>query len=220
VFAFGLGGASSGDGLAGQTPAVTHSPSRTEVRMSRRRILASWVLAACSLLAWDAPARAQQWSGSITEPLWAIPGGGGGAITTGAYTLSGAAGQPAATVLTGGAYQLTGGYWSPETGGAPTATPDTALPPAFAFAPPSPNPFAVSTVLRFDLPAATRVTAEVFDLGGERVRTLIDETRPAGIHRIAWDGQDSNGRTVRSGVYFVRVRAGSAAATHRIVHID
>lgn len=187
--------------------------------MSPRRILASWVVVACSLLAWDPPARAQQWSGSITEPLWAIPGGGG-AMTTGPYTLSGAAGQPEATVLSGGVYRITGGYWSPETGGAPTASPDAVPPGAFAFAPPSPNPFAVSTVLRFDLPAAVRVTAEVFDLGGERVRTLIDEVRPAGIHRVAWNGQDTNGRTVRSGVYFVRVRAGSAAATHRIVHID
>jgi hypothetical protein len=185
--------------------------------MSRRWILVSWVIAACVLVS-GSSARAQ-WIGPITEPLWAIPGGGG-VVSTGAYTLSGAAGQPAVTVLSGGAYRLTGGYWSPQTGGAPTASPDIALPTVFAFAPPSPNPFAVSTVLRFDLPAPVHVTAEVFDLGGERVRTLIDEVRPAGIHRIAWDGQDTDGRTVRSGVYFVRVRAGLAAATHRIVHID
>jgi flagellar hook assembly protein FlgD len=48
------------------------------------------------------------------------------------------------------------------------------------------------------------VKAILFDVTGRRVRTLIDGGLPAGAHRLIWDGRNSTGESVASGVYFLR----------------
>jgi hypothetical protein len=72
-----------------------------------------------------------------------------------------------------------------------------------------PNPFNPITQVSFDLAQASRVRLEIFDVGGARVRVLLDETRPAGRHQVIWDGRDDTGRTVASGVYVTRLVAGN-----------
>jgi hypothetical protein len=71
-----------------------------------------------------------------------------------------------------------------------------------------PNPFNPETAIRFDLPQAGSVTLEVFDVVGQKVRTLLAEEHQAGSHRALWDGTDDNGAAVSSGVYFYRMQAG------------
>jgi hypothetical protein len=175
------------------------------------------VIAALALVAM--PARAQ-WSGPITEPWWSLPGGGAAGTTGGAYRISAAAGGPAVAVLSGGVYTVIGGFWSETGGGAPTAAPETGPPVRFAFAPPTPNPFTSVTEVAFDLPVRDHVRAEVFDVRGERVRTLVDESREAGRYREHWDGRDAAGHTVGAGVYFVRVRATGNDVTRRVIRLD
>jgi hypothetical protein len=69
-----------------------------------------------------------------------------------------------------------------------------------------PNPFNPSTEVRFTLPAALPVTAEVWTVSGARVRTLArNATFAPGQHGIRWDGRNSNGERVASGVYLFRV---------------
>jgi hypothetical protein len=65
------------------------------------------------------------------------------------------------------------------------------------------------TEIRFGLSHPERVRVEVFDLSGARVRTVADAIRSAGAQTVAWDGRDSGGRAVPSGVYLVRVAAPS-----------
>jgi hypothetical protein len=81
------------------------------------------------------------------------------------------------------------------------------LPEEFALRQNRPNPFTVSTVIRFDLPEPTRVVLEVFDIEGRLVATLTDEVWGAGRHRVTWDGNDGLGNHLGPGVYFVRMRA-------------
>ncbi len=72
-----------------------------------------------------------------------------------------------------------------------------------------PNPFNPSTVISFDVPAAlagSRVTLEVYDIAGRRVRGLLAGSLPAGRQQVRWDGRDDHGQNVSSGVYFARVR--------------
>jgi hypothetical protein len=71
-----------------------------------------------------------------------------------------------------------------------------------------PNPFNPVTEIAFTLPQAGQVTIKVFTVRGELVATLLDERRPAGPGKIAWDGADSRGAAVASGVYFYEVRSG------------
>lgn len=94
----------------------------------------------------------------------------------------------------------------------------SAPPPArFAFFESRPNPFKDVTALRYELPAATPVQIEVFDLSGRRLRTLIDRTESAGRHEALWDGTDEAGNTAASGVYFYRFRAGEFVASRKLV---
>ncbi len=65
-----------------------------------------------------------------------------------------------------------------------------------------PNPFNASTTIEFTLPEESEVELVVYDLLGRKVATLIEGTKPAGIHSIIWDAED-----VQSGVYFARLES-------------
>lgn len=80
-----------------------------------------------------------------------------------------------------------------------------------------PNPFTGSTTLVFSLPAAADVTADVFDVRGSRVRTIVRQGMSAGRQAITWDGHDDAGAPAASGVYFVTLRDGVSAARQRVM---
>ena len=82
------------------------------------------------------------------------------------------------------------------------------MPSQFALLPNAPNPFNPETTIRFALPVESAVTLEVFDALGQRVRTLVAEVRPAGMHQAVWDGRNEVGVQAGNGVYFYRLRAG------------
>ncbi|MBD3401729.1 T9SS type A sorting domain-containing protein [candidate division GN15 bacterium] len=71
-----------------------------------------------------------------------------------------------------------------------------------------PNPFNPTTTISFALPGGSEVELSVYNLLGQKVRTLTDRYYSAGTYELTWDGQDSRGQTVASGVYFYRLRAG------------
>jgi FlgD Ig-like domain len=81
-----------------------------------------------------------------------------------------------------------------------------------------PNPFNPVTTIRYEVPVdGTEVSISVFDAVGRRVRTLVDERRPAGLGSVTWNGVDERGASVASGVYFYRMRAGSYDQTRKMV---
>ena len=81
------------------------------------------------------------------------------------------------------------------------------LPTRFSVSQNYPNPFNPATEFKFDLPRASQVKIEVFNVLGQRVKTLVDEKRRAGSHVADWDGTDEKGADVSSGVYFYRMMA-------------
>jgi hypothetical protein len=84
-----------------------------------------------------------------------------------------------------------------------------APPTAFALAQNLPNPFgglnAASTKIAFELPQPSAVQFRIFNVLGQRVRTLFDGNLPLGRHEMIWDGTDDAGRPVVAGVYFYEV---------------
>jgi hypothetical protein len=72
-----------------------------------------------------------------------------------------------------------------------------------------PNPFNPSTTIGFALPQAGEVTLEVYDMLGQSVTTLLHGVKEAGFHQVRWNGLDANQRTVASGVFFYRLKAGA-----------
>ncbi|MEJ2721252.1 MAG: T9SS type A sorting domain-containing protein [bacterium] len=80
-----------------------------------------------------------------------------------------------------------------------------------------PNPFNPTTTISFTTPASSRVVLEIFDAQGRRVKTLIDDSTPAGSFTATWNGRDEKGAYVASGVYFVRLQSNGHAQTRKIV---
>ncbi|HUF08039.1 MAG TPA: FlgD immunoglobulin-like domain containing protein [Rhodothermales bacterium] len=71
-----------------------------------------------------------------------------------------------------------------------------------------PNLFNPSTIFAFRLPATGDVSLNVYNILGQEVATLTEGPFAAGVHRIEWDGRDSAGSAVASGVYLIRMQAG------------
>ena len=80
-----------------------------------------------------------------------------------------------------------------------------------------PNPFNPMTTIEYSLPEQSQVKFEVFNVLGQRVKTLADIVQPAGRHRIVWDGKDDQGKDVASGIYFYRLEAGEFSESRRMV---
>jgi hypothetical protein len=81
-----------------------------------------------------------------------------------------------------------------------------------------PNPFNPTTTIRFGVAQQGRVTLRIYDVRGALVRTLVDDVREAGVeHRVRWDGRDDRGRSVASGVYFLRLEAQGFFETRKMV---
>jgi flagellar hook assembly protein FlgD len=80
-----------------------------------------------------------------------------------------------------------------------------------------PNPFNPSTTLTFDLAQAGHVTIQIYSVSGRLIRTLVNERRDAGRHGVEWNGKDTNGSNVPSGIYFYRMRASGYEATKKMI---
>jgi Zn-dependent metalloprotease len=79
------------------------------------------------------------------------------------------------------------------------------------------NPTPGATSISFQVPRSARVELDLFDLNGRKVRSLASETFTAGVHSVAWDGQDEGGRQVSSGVYYMRMKADEFSMTRKLV---
>ncbi len=85
---------------------------------------------------------------------------------------------------------------------------------------PQPNPFAARTEIRFEIPAGTGgapVDLAVYDIRGRRVATLTAGPRPAGEHRVLWNGRGANGARLVSGLYFARLSMAGDVVTRKLV---
>ncbi len=80
-----------------------------------------------------------------------------------------------------------------------------------------PNPFNPSTTIEYSLPERARVTIDIYNVLGRKVRSLVDAEQAAGSYRIEWNGTDENGRSVASGVYLYRFQAGDAVQTKKML---
>ena len=80
-----------------------------------------------------------------------------------------------------------------------------------------PNPFNPTTTIGYTLPEAGQVSLDIYNLLGQHVRSLVNEDQAAGTHRIVWDGKDSSGKSLGSGVYFYQLRTNRAVTVKRMV---
>ena len=80
-----------------------------------------------------------------------------------------------------------------------------------------PNPFNPSTSIDYTLAAGSRVSIVVYNILGEKVTTLEQAYKPAGAYSIQWDGNNSNGNPVPSGVYLYLLRTDTFSETRKMI---
>lgn len=81
-----------------------------------------------------------------------------------------------------------------------------------------PNPFNPQTNIRFALPKACNVTITIYSILGEKVREF-EKRYEAGTHTLMWDGTNSSGKEIASGIYLYKLRAGGYQDTKKMVLI-
>jgi len=84
----------------------------------------------------------------------------------------------------------------------------------------SPNPCVASTEIRYRVATPARVTITVYNTLGQAVRVLVDEEAMPGAYSALWDGCNSSGRRVSSGVYFYRMQAGNFFANKKLLVVN
>jgi hypothetical protein len=80
-----------------------------------------------------------------------------------------------------------------------------------------PNPFNPETTISYSVEKAGKVTLEVYNILGQKVRTLVNDTKDAGSHNVVWNGKDQAGNNVSSGVYFYRMKNGNYSKTNKMI---
>ncbi len=80
-----------------------------------------------------------------------------------------------------------------------------------------PNPFNPETTIRFSVPSDGRVRVTIYNIKGQRVKQILNEHVVAGRHAVMWNGTDSSGRTVSSGLYFARIEQGNKHRIHKMM---
>lgn len=80
-----------------------------------------------------------------------------------------------------------------------------------------PNPFNPETVIRYSLHAQGTVELAIFNVLGQRIRTLVQANQTSGTYEVRWDGRDETGLSVASGVYIYRLQADGFTASRKML---
>ena len=82
-----------------------------------------------------------------------------------------------------------------------------------------PNPFNPNTVISYSLPEKSSVAIEIFNILGQKVKTLVDQNKDAGVYRVIWNGKNQSGNQVSSGIYLYVMQAVSLENRKEFVRI-
>lgn len=176
--------------------------------MQRLRLI--WPVLLLALLVFSPPAAAQ------TEMQKSVVASGGGATGTSSHKIIGTVGQACVGKMVSPNHAHYVGFHTPKVVIVSSAD-GLDLPSRADLRQNYPNPFNPVTAIRFDLPDRRNARLEIFSMDGRRVVTLVDKVLPPGRLTIVWDGRDSGGRPVASGIYLYRLTAGDFKKTHRMV---
>jgi hypothetical protein len=91
------------------------------------------------------------------------------------------------------------------------------VPTTYALSDANPNPFLHSTQVYYQVPQESRLRITVYDAAGRIVNCIVDEILQPGYHQSPWDGTDSDGRPVNSGVYFYRMETPSFTSSKKVL---
>ncbi len=91
------------------------------------------------------------------------------------------------------------------------------VPEEFQLAQNFPNPFNPSTTIRYALKNDVQVELIIFNMSGQKVKTLVKAAQSTGFKRVVWNGLDDRGNTVPSGLYIYQLKAGGFVSSHKML---
>jgi len=87
------------------------------------------------------------------------------------------------------------------------STEEEMLPEVFALHNNYPNPFNPITNIRYDIPEISDVRIDIYNINGQRVRTLVSREHQPGRYKIQWNAANDSGSPVASGMYIYKIHA-------------
>ncbi|MFH1893861.1 MAG: FlgD immunoglobulin-like domain containing protein [Candidatus Zixiibacteriota bacterium] len=79
------------------------------------------------------------------------------------------------------------------------------------------NPFGITTTIEYSLKRPGIVTITVYNILGQKVRTLVDDSKAAGLHEVSWNGRDDSGERVSNGIYLYRIVSGDFSDSKKMI---
>jgi len=80
-----------------------------------------------------------------------------------------------------------------------------------------PNPFNPTTTINYSLKEKSRVSINIYNIKGQKVKQLVSDQLSAGQHSVVWNGKDESGKSVSSGIYFYKLKAGNFEKTKKMI---
>lgn len=96
-------------------------------------------------------------------------------------------------------------------------TKSTSRPNEFSLGQNYPNPFNPTTIIEYTLQKKALVKLEIYNLLGQKVKTLVGDYQSVGAHQILWDGKNEAGKVVSSGIYFYRLEVNGVTQNKKMV---
>lgn len=96
---------------------------------------------------------------------------------------------------------------------------ESLLPDAFSLSQNYPNPFNPETVIKYALPEDCHVELTIYNMLGQKVKTLISQYQNAGYKMVHWNGKDDKGNEIASGVYFYKIKSPKYSETKKMVSL-
>ncbi|NQV40979.1 MAG: T9SS type A sorting domain-containing protein [Candidatus Marinimicrobia bacterium] len=112
-------------------------------------------------------------------------------------------------------------WWAKDTFRVPVAIdPElNEMPASFLVINAYPNPFNPSTTIRYGLPQDSNVSLVIYDVRGQIVQTIASGHQTAGWYDVVWNGQTADGKTISTGIYFVRLVAGEYSQVIKMLYL-
>ncbi|KPJ71210.1 hypothetical protein AMJ52_08805, partial [candidate division TA06 bacterium DG_78] len=82
-----------------------------------------------------------------------------------------------------------------------------------------PNPTHSTTTIQYTLTESAHVILKIYNVLGQEVKTLVNETQTRGPKTFLWDGRDNQGRMLGSGIYFCRLHAGDFGQSRKVIWV-
>ncbi len=81
----------------------------------------------------------------------------------------------------------------------------------------APNPFNSATSIRYQVKGSHDVMIQIYNVKGQLVKTLVQETKSSGMNSVSWNGRDSKNQVLPAGIYFYKMKSGNYSSTKKVI---